>query len=137
MAKITYEKIVLLLSSLLILLCLFFYPSEEHSLGKSFTYFENPSFISYWNRKDTLQFEIPPVVQSYTNTKNYILAQQHPNKNDDYLFPHYDYPYGRDSTYYWFIDKQTKELTGPLLYSEMELFLKDRGFLYLLMNLSQ
>ena len=89
--------------------------------------------IDYWRKGDTAIVFIPPEVYSYTNTRDYsytntrdyILAKQKPEQFDQTVYPnHYEYPYGRDTIYYWFVDKKGKKLVGPFLYSEMESYLK-------------
>lgn len=103
-----------------------FCSSEQHYLGKGFKYFEVPSSINYWRLGDTLHFDIAPDVISYWNNPNNILVKQHPLKYGDIMFQEPLYPYGRDTVYYWFIDKRTKEVFGPALYSEMEVYLHDK-----------
>ena len=99
---------------------------DERRLGKGFVFHDSISIIEYNRRKDSLSVYIPREIKSYRNTKKYILAKQKPLMLDGAgLEPHFDYPYGRDSVYYWFIDKDTKKVIGPLLYSDMMSFLMD------------
>lgn len=100
--------------------------SEEHKLGKGFTYFETPGFVAYWKKGDTLQFNIPPKVIAYHNTCGALLIKQHPSRYSHSEDTQYVYPLGKDTVYYFFIDKYTKEVTGPLLYSEMDTFLHEK-----------
>ena len=121
-------KLGVLFVSVFIVLILFFLFSDtgEKDLGDGFTFFEErPSMIYYWRKGDTAIVFIPPEVYSYTNTCDYILAKQKPEQFDQIVYAkHYEYPYGRDTIYYWFVDKKGKKLVGPFLYSEMESYLK-------------
>jgi hypothetical protein len=45
------------------------------------------------------------------------------------------YPYGRDTLYYFLIDKKEKTIMGPLLYSDMEAFLQEKNLERLLDSL--
>ena len=126
--------------ALLAIICLFILFSwggcEEHRLGRGFTFFESPGMVCYWERGDTLNFNIPSKVLSYKNSYNYLLVKQHPGR-----YPHredtpYIYPYGRDTVYYFFIDKKTKRVTGPMLYSEMEAYLQNIGIADMLHKLN-
>lgn len=114
-----------------------FPPYEGKNLGDGFRFLgDYNSHINYWALGDSTTVFIPPEVLSYVNTKQYILARQTPHQSDDAIYPKfYSYPYGRDSTYYWFVDKQDKCLTGPLLLSEMESFLQKKGLSQMLQKL--
>ena len=115
---------------LIILVCivLFIYAHiGEVNLGRGFIFYESPSFISYYRKQDSLRFDIPPQVVSYKNTLNYLLVMQRPEKYDNVMFSQYVYPYGRERLYYWFIDKRSKEVVGPMLYPEMQLYLKGKN----------
>lgn len=107
-----------------------FPPSGEKVLGDGYFYIEcegHTRHIYYWKEDDSTTVFIPPEVLSYVNTSRFILAKQKPNQFDEAIYEKfYNYPSGRDTTYYWFIDKQAKSLAGPLLYSEMESFLQER-----------
>ena len=98
-------------------------------LGQDFQYFEEVSFIDYDKQGDTLSLYIPPKVVSFNNSKDFILAKQRPEEFDDaWFFPkRFDYYVGRDTVYFWLIDKRSKELTGPLLESDMEKVLKEKN----------
>ncbi|MBR1872694.1 MAG: hypothetical protein IJ795_05755 [Bacteroidales bacterium] len=127
---------IAILSIILVIVLLILGPCGEHPLGGGFTYFESPRMISYWNMKDTLHLDIPKDVLSYKNTLNYLLVKQRPAQYPDVLDDtKYVYPHGRDTVYYFFIDKRAKEVTGPLLYSEMETYLKDKDLVKMLKKL--
>ena len=55
--------------------------------------------------------------------KDMLFVKQHPSKYDDVMYKTIEYKYGRDTTYFWLIDKCTKNVVGPILYSEMEAYL--------------
>ena len=134
MDKVNKRKI-LLLSLICFIVLSFWGAREEHYLGRGFTYIESPSLITYWKRNDTLQFDISPKVLSYNNSWNFLLIKQRPNP-----YPHiedtpYNYAFGRDTVYYFFIDKSTKKVTGPLLYADMELFLREKDLSQMLQKL--
>ncbi len=122
--KITTIGLILVLA-ILCRLCIS--DTEEHPLGRGFNYSEYTESIYYWRYGDSLHFSIPPRVLSYDNRWSSIIIKQQPELFDDPMFSHYDYPYGRDSVYYWYINKKSKEITGPVLYSEMECFLEEKG----------
>lgn len=140
MGKISFKKIVIWACVAIIALfvySLLFPPSEEKNLGNGFKFFGgHDAEINYWALGDTITVFIPPNVLSYVNTKQYILARQAPHQFDDAIYKKfYNYPSGRDTTYYWFVDKQEKCLTGPLLYSEMESFLQEKDLLQMMHKL--
>lgn len=110
----------------LLFFAIFFPPSEETDLGNGFVYYGGHSRdIYYWQKGDSTTVYIPSDVLSLINTNEHIFVKQRPRLYDEAINPKfYDYSYGRDTVYYWFVDKGTKELTGPLSYSEMEAFLK-------------
>jgi hypothetical protein len=125
--------VVLLLYSVL------FPPSGERVLGDGYFYIEcegHTRHIYYWKEGDSTTVFIPPEVLSYVNTSKFILAKQKPNQFDEAIYEtFYNYPSGRDTTYYWFVNKHEKYLIGPLLYSEMESFLQDKDLLLMLPKL--
>lgn len=140
MGKINIKSVAIWLSVAII--TFFFYsllfpPSEEKYLGNGFRLFGgHDSEIYYWALGDTTTVFIPPDVMSYVNTKRYILARQKPHQFDDAVYPKfYKYPFGRDTTYYWFVDKQEKSLRGPFLYTEMESFLQEKDLSQMLQKL--
>ena len=89
-------------------------------------YYDEAQIVVRQNNTDTLKLIIPSKVISFNNTLTTILIEQQPDKYDNVIFPHYDYPSGRDSTYYWFIDKQSNYYFGPVVYSDMKSFLCDK-----------
>ena len=137
------SKSILLFSFIaLVVLLLYtalFPPSGEKALGDGYYYLEcegHTRHIYYWKESDSTTIFIPPEVLSYVNTSIFILAKQKPNQFDEVVYEKfYNYPSGRDTTYYWFVNKQEKDLTGPLLYSEMESFLCDKDMIQILQML--
>lgn len=127
MDKIKGKNVLVVLVVLVVLLILLSIPRGEVRLGRGFSFYEEPSFISYSRKHDSLHVDNPPQVLSYKNTLNYLLVMQHPEKYDNVMFSRYEYPYGRDRIYYWFIDKRSKEVVGPMPYPEMYLYLKGKN----------
>lgn len=102
--------------------------SEVEYLGGGLKYYEELRYIQYKRIWDVVSFDVPPDVMSYKNSCNFILAKQYPKVyNSGGFFTHYEYPCGIDTVYFWLIDKRSKELTGPLLESDMEKVLKEKN----------
>lgn len=142
MKKIYLKRIILWFFIALVILLLYsilFPPFGEKVLGDGYYYIEcegHTKHIYYWNEGDSTTVFIPPEVLSYVNTSIFILAKQKPNQFDEAIYEKfYNYPSGRDTIYYWFVNKQEKYLIGPLLYSEMEFFLQEKDLSQLLHKL--
>lgn len=60
--------------------------------------------------------DIPPNVIDYVYDKDFILVKQKPKEFDEAIYDkmEYNYPHGRDSTYYWLIIVKNKVALGPL-----------------------
>ena len=124
MDKIRIKNALLLVLSVLLLLP--FLDTGEVRLGGGFYYYDDgPCFIGYWKRGDSIQFTIPPEVLSYYNNRRILIIKQRPQQYDNRMHSCYDYPNGRDSVYYWYIDKGNMEINGPMLYSDMDSFLQN------------
>ncbi len=67
-------------------------------------------------QKDDLRIYIPWKVEKYESNHRFIVARQHPGTYDTFE-EHIIYPSGRDTTYYWIIDKDNDRIYGPVLYS--------------------
>lgn len=132
MDKVKSLILLLLLLSIIVTCC----PTCNggQNLGRGFTYWDPPKSISYWKR-NSFNFEIPPVIVSYVNTRNILLMKQHPQEYDNVMFSSPNYSYGRDTLYYWFVDKRTKDVLGPYSYSEMVEVLEGKDLLSLLEKL--
>ena len=133
MGKIRYKRLLALLLFILVIIPLC--DIGEVNLGGGFSYFEEPSFIQYWERKATHSYDIPPYIMAYNNKKNYLFVKQRPMKYRHVMFTDSIYPNGRDTVYYYLANKKTKELTGPLLFSDMQSFLKQKNLEYLMDSL--
>ncbi len=129
--KIKWYLLLLVIVTLLIV----FGNNGEHHLGNGFHYFEDPGTIDYWKRGDTLKLEIPAYVLSYKNTRKWLLVEQKPREFPNAMEAAVYYPYGRDTLYYYLIDKKEKTIMGPLLYSDMEAFLQEKNLERLLDSL--
>ncbi|MBQ7539801.1 MAG: hypothetical protein IJT13_01605 [Bacteroidaceae bacterium] len=122
---------------------------EDKDLGNEIHYISSSTSNGHIYSKMTWDYSrgtwdstcvfIPPAVLSsdYFITNDYILAKQHPNQFDGDYPRFYQYPMGRDTTYYWLVNKKTKEQAGPLLYSEMELLLQEKGLERMLQNIEK
>ncbi|MEE3417576.1 MAG: hypothetical protein VZR53_19820 [Prevotella sp.] len=64
--------------------------------------------------------DIPPVVKEYKYDKRFIVAKQLPEAFDYAIYDKMEYNYylGRDTAYYWIIDKQKEEVWGPMDYNK-------------------
>ena len=64
------------------------------------------------------KFQIPPTILEYRYNSEIIVAKQHPTKYKDIMYIDYNYPLGRDTIYYWIIEKETNTFMGPINYDE-------------------
>lgn len=64
--------------------------------------------------------DIPPVSDVIFNSTAILVVRQKPLKHtEEAIYEHtYNYPMGRDSTYYWIIYKKEKRYVGPILEHE-------------------
>lgn len=124
MDKIKRKRLIWILLIILFALLLCGNPGVVY-LGQGFTYDDELCHINYWKRGDTRHFCIPSRILNYKNQRNYILVKQQPKKYDELLEGRFTYPYGRDTTYYWLVNKKTLEVLGPVLYSEMKQHLEE------------
>lgn len=90
-------------------------------LGRDyFCYEEHQSDVRiYHNEKP--HFEIPSNITDYKNTMDWILVRQIPLEEKyqtkpfgSFLF----YPAGKDTVYYWIVDKKNHQAYGPLFYDD-------------------
>ena len=65
-----------------------------------------------FGQKGGLTIDIPFEVLGYESNGSFIVVRQQPDKFDDRGI----YPSGRDTTYYWIIDKDNDRIYGPVLY---------------------
>ena len=87
--------------------------NDEVKLGNNYVYDSECRHI-------TGKIDIPPVVDSYKFNKRYIVAKQTPGPFDNVIYDKMEYNYylGRDTIYYWIIDKQTGKVWGPIDYNK-------------------
>ena len=87
--------------------------NDEVKLGNNYVYDSECRHI-------TGKIDIPPVVDSYKFNKRYIVAKQSPTPYDNVIYDkmNYNYYLGRDTVYYWIIDKQTGKVWGPTDYNK-------------------
>ena len=64
----------------------------------------------------------PPTAKIVECTRYYIIVEQHPKpEREDAMYEYeYNYPYGRDTTYYWIIYKKENSFIGPFVPSELD-----------------
>lgn len=96
---------------------IFFYfslfPNDEIKLGDNYIYdAEHQHIIG--------TIDIPPVVNNYKYNKRFIVAKQSPTEYTHAIYDKMEYNYylGRDTVYYWIIDKQTGKVWGPIDYNK-------------------
>lgn len=65
-----------------------------------------------YGQKGGLTIDIPFEVLGYESNGSFIVVRQQPDKYGS----RGSYPYGRDTTYYWIIDKDNDRIYGPVLY---------------------
>ena len=120
MGKIKRTLIILLFLCLCgLAIIAIFRQSGQVRLGKGYTYYAPTKHISYWKKGVSTDFDIPPTVLSYINTKAFILVKQKPHIPENDCFTHYDYKHGVDTTYYWLIEKQNNIVIGPKLFPDL------------------
>ena len=89
--------------------------NDNEDLGGGYTYYSEQKMISG-------KFQIPPTIQEYKYDSEIIIAKQHPTKHKDIMYADYNYPFGRDTIYYWIIDKKANTFSGPMNHND---FLKE------------
>lgn len=73
--------------------------------------------------------DIPPLAKILARNGDYIIVEQHPNEEREEATyeREYNYPYGRDTTYYWVIYKKRNTFFGPLMRAELDSLLIENG----------
>lgn len=90
-------------------------------LGRGYIcYDEHQSDVHiYHNEKP--QFGIPSNITDYKNTIDWILIRQIPSEEKypkEAFGPFVSYPMGKDTVYYWIVDKKSHQVYGPLFYDD-------------------
>ena len=93
----------------------FIFSDDNEDLGGGYTYYSEQKMIDG-------KFQIPPSILDYRYDSEIIIVKQHPTKHKDIMYTDYNYPLGRDTIYYWIIDKKTNAFTGPMNHDD---FLKE------------
>ncbi|MBR0166922.1 MAG: hypothetical protein IJQ13_08610 [Prevotella sp.] len=93
------------------------FSDDNEDLGGGYTYYSEQKMISG-------RFQIPPIILEYRYNSEIIIVKQQPTKYKDIMYVDYDYPLGRDTIYYWIIEKKTNSFVGPINYDK---FLKEVG----------
>lgn len=88
-------------------------PHDEVKLGNNYIYDAEHQHILG-------AIDIPPVVDNYKHNRRFIVAKQSPTAFTDAIYDKMEYNYylGRDTAYYWIIDKQTGKFWGPVDYNK-------------------
>ena len=88
-------------------------PHDEVKLGHNYIYDAEHQHILG-------TIDIPPVVNYYKYNKRFIVAKQSPKAFTDAIYDKMEYNYylGRDTAYYWIIDKQAGKAWGPMDYNK-------------------
>jgi hypothetical protein len=77
------------------------FSNDNEDLGGGYTYYSEQKMISG-------RFQIPPIILEYKYNSEIIIVKQQPTKYKDIMYVDYDYPLGRDTIYYWIIEKKNK-----------------------------
>ena len=99
--------IILFVSFVMIIIA----PHNEQRLGNEYWYDVEGCRVFGPN------IDIPPIAKVVECTKEYIIVEQHPKKGkEEATYGRiYNYPHGRDTTYYWIIFKKKTHLDGAVL----------------------
>ena len=108
--KKTITKFLLILL-LLIVWVIMSFSDENDNLGNGYTYYSEQQHISGGH-------EIPPRVIEYKYNDDIIIAKQRPMKYANIMYKEYNYFMGRDTLYYWIIEKKVHRIIGPLDYKK-------------------
>ena len=87
------------------------FSDENDNLGNGYTYYSEQQHISGGH-------EIPPRVIEYKYNDDIIIAKQRPMKYANIMYKEYNYFMGRDTLYYWIIEKKVHRIIGPLDYKK-------------------
>ena len=96
------------------------FSSDIEDLGGGYTYFYEQRMISG-------KCQIPPKILEYRYNSEIIIVKQHPTKYKDIMYSDYHYPLGRDTIYYWIIEKKSNTLTGPMIYDKFQKEIRKYG----------
>lgn len=95
----------------------------EYNLGNSFKLIDwGPKMVVY--STDSLNFDIPPNITSVINMDKYMFLTTSDPRNLELIDPIWNFPYGRDGRYYWFIEKSYPRVVGPMSYYEAKVLLE-------------
>ena len=89
----------------------FLFSDDSEDLGGGFTYYSEQKMICG-------KYQIPPTILEYRYNSEIIIVKQHPTKYKDIMYTDYNYPLGRDTIYYWIIEKKSNTIIGPINYNE-------------------
>lgn len=122
MDKMKHYSIVIIPVFVLVVLVTMMYNPNEQSLGDGYWY------DMEGKRVFGPDIDIPPTAKIIKCKRDYVIVEQYPPKYDDAIYEYeYNYPYGRDTTYYWIIYKKEHLFVGPFLRSELDSILLERN----------
>ena len=109
-SRIVLGAILLMLLLLAVWLIIsFIFNDGTDNIGDGYTYYPEQQFI-------TGKHEIPPRVLEYKYKDEVIVVKQRPLEHQDIMYKDYNYFMGRDTLYYWIIEKKAPRIIGPLDY---------------------
>ena len=116
MDKMKHYSIVIIPVFVVVVLVTMMYNPNEQSLGDGYWY------DIEGKRVFGPDIDIPPTAKIVECTRYYIIVEQHPKpEREDAMYEYeYNYPYGRDTTYYWIIYKKENSFIGPFVPSELD-----------------
>lgn len=116
MDKIKHTSFAIILFVFALIIIIIISPHNSQLLGGG-----------YWYDKEGKRvfgpdIDIPPISLIIQCNRDYIIVEQHPNKElEEATYNRvYNYPCGRDTTYYWVICKKKCTFEGPLLRSQLD-----------------
>ena len=89
----------------------FLFSDDSKDLGGGYTYYSEQKMICG-------KYQIPPTILEYRYNSEIIIVKQRPTKYKDIMYIDYNYPLGRDTIYYWIIEKKTNTFIGPINYDD-------------------
>lgn len=109
-----------LLFFIIVLILISIFKSNEKQLGNGYWYDIEGKRIFGPN------IDIPPCVERYKYNSKCIIVEQKPyNQQEDIIYERtYNYPIGRNTTYYWIILKTNNTYYGPILYEDMQIIIQ-------------
>ena len=130
MDKVKHISFAIVFLFILTIIVLIAIPNNSRNLGGGYWY------DIEGKRVFGPDIDIPPVSRIIQSKGDYFIVEQHPNKEQEEATYGrvYNYPHGRDRTYYWIINKKEHAFLGPLLRSELDSALLENGIKLHILN---